>query len=463
MEKKKKTALEKKFAYAKTMGDIERALRYLYENLENEDYDEIVKKVKPIFKKKYKKDIYIDAMMWFQTCFRKEKISLDAFLKRLPYYRNYEEAYGREALYMFFFPTGFALSDLHKHYLRELQLVYEGKSNVAYFTVSMPPQHGKTEGMMLLAWKIALTGLDVTYATYSEPHCKKLVNRFRAGCRRYTQFQKSILEEESDYGLAQTEMRQKPKANLVINMKHGYMIVVGAIGGSLPGQGGFVVADDLEKGDEDSRYGSIHDKTIGNFKSQVESRSRSNYPIMVVHTRHSEDDVIGSLIGSLEKANMKDMYTHLNYKAIILTQEDKEGDYFNREIGEAIWEPNVSAARLMARKASMEGHGGIFMAQYQGMPVAFEGMFLKGENIRFYEEVPNFKRVYGFFDGSSAETKELDPSCFIMCGMLETGELYVLPRVQWGRYSFRNQHVGLQRICKESGVKKVFTEKRDII
>lgn len=303
----------------------------------------------------------------------------------------------------------------HETYYRLLDLFAHGV--VRNLVVTMPPQHGKSEGSTrrLPAYMLGLDpSLRVCIASYAFP----LAQGFNRSVQQVmtlpfynrvfpdTVIPKSEASKALDYDPA---VYVRNTRELSIIGKQGKLLAVGR-GGALTGNPVDVaIIDDLYKDDKEANSPLIREAAWEWYTDVLLTRLHNGSQKLITFTRWSEDDVIGRLMERGGKGDNPrfiqidslDMFSDLsridryafyciNFPALKLGPPT---DIDPREAGEALWEDKHGALELRQQRAANPLR---FESLYQGNPIPTEGL-LYGLSFATYERFPDGSRLRGMY------------------------------------------------------------------
>lgn len=288
--------------------------------------------------------------------------------------------------------------------------------------ISMPPQHGKSEGSSrrLPAFivgkrpdqKIALISYS---ATKAQKFGREIMNIIREP--EYKEIFPNVEYPERGYTGAKSNTNETRES---IN-SDGSMKFVG-VGGSLTGDPvDVLIMDDLYKDWQDGNSPIVQQRTWDWYTAVAETRLHNDSQQLIVFTRWSENDLIAILEekGYVKEWNGKgdlhelidslqdDEFLKINLTAI---KEDEPNSFDEREINEALWPSKHSIEKL---KSTRDKDPDKFDCLHQGNPVNKEGL-LYGSDWKTYSDLPDFKIIKNYTD--TADTGK-DKLCSIVYGV----------------------------------------------
>jgi len=240
--------------------------------------------------------------------------------------------------------------------------------------------------------------------------------------------------------------------DLLVSTEGGKLSFVG-VGGSGTGKAAkrFVV-DDPIRGPDDARSQAFRDGLWAWFNGVVFSRTTDETAIIIVHTRWSEDDLIGRLCdpehperNGLYKG-LEKRWTYINLPAVVTdpnlakalgltltvqTDPDIVAQFGSKPIS-ALW-PGRKSLPLMAEAKASDAR--IFGALYMGRPSPDDGDYFEAADLVEYEraELPTNLRKYGASDHAVSEKAERDFTVIGCAGVDENDDIWILPDLVWER------------------------------
>jgi predicted phage terminase large subunit-like protein len=185
------------------------------------------------------------------------------------------------------------------------------------------------------------------------------------------------------------------------------------------------------------------------FNKVTFTRCHVGSAIVIVHTRWSEDDLIGRLMDPAHPDHDPEIakrWTYVNLPAVVkdqaladalgLTLEMPTDPQVIKQFGaqpmSALW-PQRKPLRFLAEARSMDPRG--FEALYMGNPAPEDGDFFKREWLVPYkpEELPRNLMKYSTSDHAISTAEDRDMSCFLTGGVDHEGVLWILPDIYWAR------------------------------
>lgn len=247
----------------------------------------------------------------------------------------------------------------HRKYYMILTLFAQKK--IKKLIITMPPQHGKSEGSsrilpaMLLGLypdlKIAIGSYSTTFARDFNRDVQKIIDT-----PEYRElFPETYLSRTKKTSFNNIYQRNSDVIDIVGHT--GSLRVVGR-GGPLTGKPvDVMILDDVYKDYEEANSPIIRGAAWNWYKAVVKSRLHNDSQEIIVFTRWHHEDIIGKLekieqiidITSESQLNNipDDAWVRINFEAIKTTEKT---DLDPREFGTALWESRHSLKRLMAKR-----------------------------------------------------------------------------------------------------------------
>jgi predicted phage terminase large subunit-like protein len=244
----------------------------------------------------------------------------------------------------------------------------------------------------------------------------------------------------------------KGATDLLITEGGGKIAFVG-VGGSGTGKpADFFFVDDPLRNDEDAQSPAYREKLWKWFNRVVFTRCHGDTPIVIVHTRWHEDDLIGRLCDpdhperNKTLAGISDDWTYINIPAVVtdpalakaldLKLEVQSEPAVVREFGDkpmaALW-PRKFPLKFLAEAKRLDPVG--FSALRMGKPSPETGSFFRDVDLVEYEthELPKQLRKYGASDHAVSEKQDRDYTVLGCVGIDENDDIWVLPDIVWDR------------------------------
>lgn len=283
----------------------------------------------------------------------------------------------------------------HVQYYRVLHAFAVGK--IKRLIVTVPPQHGKSQGStrLLPAYMLGMNpDLRIAIASYSDTFAKK----FNRDIQRIidTPEYRAIFPETTLNG--SNVATESPPAYLRNSSEfeivghQGSLKAVGRGGGLTGNPVDIMILDDLYKDAMEGNSPTIRDAAWEWYTSVVRTRLHNASQELIVFTRWHEDD----LIGRLEKTERvytisdfseidnlptgQDVWAKINFEAI---KTDAPTAIDPRAMNTPLWAERHSLESLQAKR-KLDPH--TFECLYQGHPAAREGFLYSG--FKTYDALP---------------------------------------------------------------------------
>lgn len=265
----------------------------------------------------------------------------------------------------------------------------------ARILLSAPPQHGKSEffSNWLPTWFLHnFPDKKVILGTYSQTYANKWGTKVR----------ENLLYNPS----AAIQMRRDTQSKQKFLTAAGGQMMVAGVDGPATGEGAdLFIVDDPYKNPQEAMSPVIREKVIDWFRAVATTRVQSGGSVVVMHTRWTDDDLIGSLA-------REQGWVYINLEAIC---EHPETDLMGRSMGEALCPERYTAEDLTRIRREVTDL--FWFPMYQGSAVDVKGSIIKAEDIQFYDDDPmqlvkTMDEVAIFADLSYEKDEENDPACF---------------------------------------------------
>ncbi len=313
----------------------------------------------------------------------------------------------------------------HTTYYKLLEEFAKGR--VRKLIVTMPPQHGKSQGAttMLPAYMLGLNpDLRIAIASYSSSLASKFNRRVQRliDCDEY----KGMFAETTiKHGSRQSNYIRTSEEVEIID-HDGSLLSVGREGALTGNRVDCFILDDLYKDAMEANFPLVRDNCLEWYTSVVKTRMHNLSSELIVFTRWHEEDLIGTLCQReayelFENfAQIETLAPHkwlyLNFEAIKSTPPSELDP---REIGEALWGERQSVELLLQKRALDPLR---FECMYQGNPSTTEGL-LYGDNFVEYDFLPSTIIRQGNYT-DTADTGD-DYLCSINYAVDSAGDIYV--------------------------------------
>lgn len=311
----------------------------------------------------------------------------------------------------------------HDTYYSILQLFAEGK--IKKLMVSVPPQHGKSEGSTrrLPAF---LLGHDpdkkIAVASYNQPFARKFNRAIQRiiDTPEYRAIFPGTAINSKNAVTVNSYLRNADEFEVVGHS--GGLKAVGR-GGALTGEAvDIMLIDDLYKDYLEGNSPVIQENAWDWYTSVADSRLHNDSQQLIVFTRWSEFDLIGKIeekeivieLNCLLNEYDPDAWYKINFEAI---KESPATELDPREMGEPLWKERHSLKKLNKSRKLDPEH---FNCLYQGDPRPKEGLLYEG--FKTYTELPTHQGIYNYTDTADTGTDKL---CSVNYAKTAIGQAYV--------------------------------------
>lgn len=313
---------------------------------------------------------------------------------------------------------GFTPVNFHRQYYKLLNKFAKGE--IRKLMISVPPQHGKSEGSTrrLPAFLLGLNpDRKIAVASYNATVAQKFnrdVQRIIEDPKYAEIFPDTRLNEDNVVTVSSNYLRNSTEFEIVGH--HGGLRAVGRGGPLTSFQVDVMIMDDLYKDYAEGNSPIVRQAVWDWYTSTVKSRLHNDSQELMVFTRWHEDDLIGAheklgkVVEVTDVNNLPevsgDVWLKINFPAI---QNKKSTKIDPRPKGEPLWPQRHSLSNLQeARDIDPKK----FACLYQGNPEDKKGQ-LYGD-FKTYTEIPGLKIIRSYTD--TADTGE-DNLCSIVYGV----------------------------------------------
>lgn len=288
--------------------------------------------------------------------------------------------------------TDYKMTQFHHNYLTILDAF--AKKKIYKLIISMPPQHGKSEGSTRLLPAYIL-GLDNKSKLAICSYSSSLAMSFNRDIQRY------IDTDEYSGVFPNTQINSTRVVTVDSWLRNSGEFEIIGTGGSLKavGRGGgltghkidVAILDDLYKDYEEANSPVVRESAWQWYVNVVKTRLHNDSQELIVFTRWNEDDIIGRLLKT-EKYLMltsfdqldnidKDTWVVINYPAI---KEDAPTEIDTRCVGASLWPERHDDENLQGKRRLDPVR---FQCLYQGNPINKEGLLY--DDFKTYSAVPD--------------------------------------------------------------------------
>lgn len=300
----------------------------------------------------------------------------------------------------------FEPTDFHITYYNLLDRFAKGQ--IKRLIVSVPPQHGKSEGSSkrLPAFLFGLNpNLKIALASYNSTFASKFnraIQRILDDKRYKKVFPNTTLNEKNIVTVAGSYLRNSEEFEIV--GKEGFFKSVGVGGGLTGNPVDIMIMDDLYKDYASATSPTISESVWEWYLTVVKTRLHNNSQELIVFTRWDSQDLVGRLqemgkvytlqpedqIEELVQRLDEDVFIKINFEAIKIG-EPNELD--KRQQGEPLYPSKHNLEKL---KSVQELDPSKFDALYQGDPRDKEGLLY--EPFSTYDNLPPLKIIKSYTD-----------------------------------------------------------------
>jgi predicted phage terminase large subunit-like protein len=272
------------------------------------------------------------------------------------------------------------IQPFHKVYYKILNKFAHGE--IKRLIVTMPPQHGKSEGS---------SRIMPSFVLGNNPDKKIAIGSYSTGFARdfNRDVQKIIDTEEYRELFPETFLsRSKKNSGSSVYQRNSDVIeCVGHTGGlRVVGRGGpltgksvdIMILDDVYKDYKEANSPVVREAAWNWYTTVVETRMHNNSQRLIVFTRWHSDDIIGKLEKEekiIEVKDEKDLHNipegawvKINFEAIKTTDKSELDP---REVGDVLWPGRHNLASLLAKRKLDKVQ---FDCLYQGFPGTSVGL-----------------------------------------------------------------------------------------
>ena len=287
----------------------------------------------------------------------------------------------------------FKSSQFHDTYYKLLDLFSKGI--IKKLMITIPPQHGKSEGSTKRLPSCMLGNnpdLKIAIASYNTPFARK----FNRSIQRIidTKTYARIFPNTKINGKAvvtvQSWLRNADEFEIV--EKRGNLKAIGR-GGSLTGNPvDILLIDDLYKDFEEGNSPVVLDSVWNWYTTVADTRLHNDSQQIIVFTRWNENDLVGKIEEKEDVITLDCFLDHydpntwykINFEAI---KDSPPTELDPRKMGEPLWPARHSLQKLEASKKLEPDN---FQCLYQGNPQPKEGYLYK--SFRNYDYIPESVR-----------------------------------------------------------------------
>lgn len=312
--------------------------------------------------------------------------------------------------------------------------------------ISIPPQHGKSDviSRYAIAWSAGRAPhKHQMLGTYSQEFAEDFGGEVRT-------IMQSPLHRQV-FPLFDLRKGEKAKDSL-ITTKGGKINFLGRGGAGTGKPADKFTVDDPIKDDAEAQSPTIRKSVWSWFNKVSFSRIHKFSPVVIVHTRWHEDDLIGRLCDPSHPEHdpsIAKKWTYINIPAVVtdpalasalgLTLEVPTDPDIIEQFGTkpmaALWE-NRKSLKFLAEACQLDKRG--FWALYMGQPAPDDGDYFKREDFEAAAyasmlEFPRNVRWYGASDHALTTDEENDATCLSLFAVDERDDIWIPPDIFWER------------------------------
>ena len=278
--------------------------------------------------------------------------------------------------------------------------------------ISLPPRHGKSWfiSMWLPVWFLSMwPDRRVLLSTYEANFAATWGRRAR-----------NIVKDKGDrVGLYLAE--DATASNNWATTQEGGMVTAG-VGGPITGKGAHLgIIDDPHKNWQEANSQTTIKMIQEWFDSTFYTRLEPDGTIVAMHTRWTENDLIGYLM----REKVQDGWIHIRIPAIA-EDWDGEADILGRQVGAALCPQRYDIKALQRIKDNMTAQ--MWAALFQQRPAPAEGSIFLRQNWKFYKIPPACHFILQSWDTASKTNWD---SAYSVCQTWGVSEANAVLLDQW--------------------------------
>lgn len=312
------------------------------------------------------------------------------------------------------------LTPFHMSYYRVLNAFAHGM--IKKLIITMPPQHGKSEGStrLLPSYLFGINpDLRIAISSYNDTFARKFnrsIQRIIDSDNYRALFPDTYLNGKNNERDSSHYVRNNTEFEIVNHL--GFLKAVGRNGALTGERIDVFIGDDLYKNGAEGNSPLIRENTREWYTSTVRTRYHNDSRELMVFTRWHDEDLIGTILSvepHIELSSLDDIdptfdgWHYLNFEAIKASQPTVLDP---RKIGEALWPEmhsydNLDATRSLDRLT--------FECMYQGHPNTKEGL-LYGD-FETYDQLPTENEIVcrnNYTDTADTGEDKLCSVCYVM-------------------------------------------------
>ncbi len=210
-----------------------------------------------------------------------------------------------------------------------------------------------------------------------------------------------------------------------------------------------MIIDDPLKDDQEAQSSTIRKALWNWFNKVMLTRCHKFTPIVIVHTRWHEDDLIGHLVDPAHPEydpKIAADWTYINLPVVVkdkkladalgLTLETQTDPDVIEQFGDkplaTLW-PERKSLKFLAAAKRLDKKA--FESLYEGNPAPDDGDYFKRDDLVGYspEEWPKNLMMYGASDHALTTKEENDANCCGAFGVDDQGVVWISPDLYWKR------------------------------
>ena len=296
----------------------------------------------------------------------------------------------------------FQAQPFHEVYYHVLDLFAKGK--IKKLMITMPPQHGKSEGSTrrLPAYVLGRNpNKKIAIISYSSTFAKKFnrdIQRIIDEDVYYRLYPETVLNESNVVTISSNYLRNSEEFEIV--GKKGSLKAVGREGALTGNPVDMMLMDDLYKDHKEGNSPIVRQAVWDWYTSTADTRLHNDSQQLIVFTRWHEDDLIGRIEKKEKVVNIKslehlktvppDAWVKINFEAIKVSEKTPIDP---REKDTALWEKKHSLKKLK-RSKSLDSE--MFECMQQGNPESKAGMLY--DTFKTYDSLPELREKKNYTD-----------------------------------------------------------------
>lgn len=226
-----------------------------------------------------------------------------------------------------------------------------------------------------------------------------------------------------------------------------------SVGGSLTGLGAHILSIDDPVKDRAEADSALERRKLKDWYTSVaRTRLHPGGGILVTATRWHVEDLIGHLFKNSKDNPDADQWTVYEFPAIAEREEPF------RHIGDPLHPERYPLKALQSLKADMLPRD--WCALYQCRPYVEQGSFFHSKHFKFYTGAPpeDLNWLVAADYAVSTQTSA-DNTCIGALGLQHTGDIYLHPTIEYGKYDTIDSVRKTIALMKKLGARTLATEK----